>query len=164
MALLMFPRVVLTHLNAGVRAAGRPDPCDNRLMDAPGFADAGETAQTVTDDGAGGIEIALGQGHDFGTAESLYPAQLQADWLPLRRCFDRSHNRRLAGRTAATLATVPLAAEIGVVHLDASRQALCGVPLHHHLHEFVLDLPGGGLGDAQPAAQLDAGDAALALS
>jgi hypothetical protein len=42
---------------------------------------------------------------------------------------DRSHNRRLAGRTAATLATVPLAAEMGVVHLDASRQALCGVPL-----------------------------------
>ena len=137
--------------------------CDNRLMDAPGFADAGETAQAVTDDGAGGIEIALGQGHDFGTAETLYPAQLQADWLPLRRGFDRSHNRRLAGRTAATLATVPLAAEIGVVHLDASRQALCGVPLHHHLHEFVLDLPGGGLGDAQPAAQLDAGNASLAL-
>jgi len=137
--------------------------CDHRLMDAPGFADAGETAQTVTDDGAGGIEIALGQGHDFGTAETLYPAQLQAIWLALRRGFDRSHNRRLAGRTAATLATVPLAAEIGVVHLDASRQALCGVPLHHHLHEFVLDLPGGGLGDAQPAAQLDAGNASLAL-
>ena len=98
--------------------------CDDRLMDAPGFADAGETAQAVTDDGAGGIEIALCQGHDFGTAETLYPAQLQADWLPLRRGFDRSHNRRLAGRTTATLATVPLAAEIGVVHLDASRQAL----------------------------------------
>src|SRR5262249_16852619 len=90
--------------------------CDNRLMDAPGFADAGETAQTVTDDGAGGIEIALGQGHDFGPAENLYPAQLQADWLPFRPGFDRSHNRRLSGRTAATLATVPLAAAIGVVH------------------------------------------------
>src|SRR3954470_12332287 len=32
------------------------------------------------------------------------------------------------------------------------------------LHELVLDLPGGGLGDAKPAAQLNAGDAALALS
>src|SRR5713226_1806887 len=127
--------------------------CDDRLMDAPGFADAGETAQAVTDDGAGGIEIALFQGHDFGTAETLYPAQLQADWLPLRRGFDRSHNRRLAGRTTATLATVPLAAEIGVVHLDPSRQALGGVPLHHHLHEFVLDLPGRGLGNIKPASQ-----------
>src|SRR5467141_2691812 len=137
--------------------------CDDRLMGAPGFADAGETAQAVTDDGAGGIEIALCQGHDFGTAETLYPAQLQADWLPLRRGFDRSHDRRLAGRTAATLATVPLAAETGIVHLDPSRQALCGVPFHHHLHELVLDLPGRGLGDAKPAAQLDTGNASLAL-
>src|SRR6267378_2221886 len=61
--------------------------CDDRLMDAPGFDDAGETAQAVTDDGAGGIEIALCQGHDFGTAETLHAAQLQADWLPLRRGF-----------------------------------------------------------------------------
>ena len=59
---------------------------------------------------------------------------------------------------------VALPAEIGVVDLDPSRQALCGVPLHHRLHELVLDLPGGGLGDAKPAAQLNAGDAALALS
>src|SRR5216684_2245137 len=133
------------------------------LMDAPGVADAGETAQAVTDDSAGGIEIALRQGRDFGTAETLYPAQLQADWFALRCGFDRRHDRRLAGRTAAPLAAVPLAAEIGVVHLDPSRQALCGVPLHHHLHEFVLDLPRRGLGDAKPAAQLDAGNASLAL-
>ena len=59
---------------------------------------------------------------------------------------------------------VALPAEIGVVDLDPSRQALCGVPLHHRRHELVLDLPGGGLGDAKPAAQLNAGDAALALS
>src|SRR5260370_4948152 len=110
---------------------------DDRLMDAPGFADAGETAQAVTDDGAGGLEIALCQGHDFGTAETLYPAQLQADWLTLRCGFDRSHDRRLAGRPAATLATVPLAAEIGPVHHDPSRQPRCGVRLHHRLHEIV---------------------------
>ena len=68
--------------------------------------------------------------------------------------------RSLGARHAA----VALPAEIGVVDLDPSRQALCGVPLHHRLHELVLDLPGGGLGDAKPAAQLNAGDAALALS
>src|SRR5712691_914899 len=137
---------------------------DDRLMDAPGVADTGEAAQAVTDDSAGGIEIALRQGRDFGPAQTLYPAQLQADWLTLRCGFDRRHNRRLAGRTAATLAPVPLAAEIGVVHLDPSRQALHGVALHHHLHELVLDLPGRGLGNAKPARQLDAGDASLALS
>src|SRR6516225_7080158 len=128
---------------------------DDRLMDAPGVA---ETAQTVTDDSASGIEIALRQGSDLRAAETRHAAQFQTDWLALWCGFDRSHDRRLARRTAATLAAVPLAAEIGVVHLDPSRQVLHGVPLHHHLHEFVLDLPGRGLGNAKPAPQLDAGE------
>src|SRR6476620_3069503 len=130
---------------------------DDRLVDAAGVGDPSEALQAVADNGAGGMEIALRQGRDFGTAETLYSAQLQADWLALRCGFDRRHDRRLARRTAATLAAVPLAAEIGIVHFDASRQALHGVPLHHHLHEFVLDLPGRGLGNAKPAPQLDAG-------
>src|SRR6201982_3644173 len=136
---------------------------DHRLVDAAGVADPSEAAQAVTDNGAGGMEIALLQGRDFGTAETLHAAQLQADWLALWCGFDRRHDRRLASRTAAPLAPVPLPAEIGVVDLDPSRQALCGVPLHHRLHELVLDLPGGGLGDAKPAAQLNAGDTALCL-
>src|SRR6516165_3182997 len=115
---------------------------DDRLMDAAGFADTGETAQPVRDS-AGGIEIVPRQGGDLGAA--------------------RRHDRRLARRTAAAFATVALAAEIGVVHLDPSRQTLCGVPLHHHLHQFVLDFPGRGLGDPKPASQLDAGNASLAL-
>src|SRR6478735_6201790 len=137
---------------------------DDRLVDAAGAADPSEAVQAVTDNGAGGMEIALRQGRDFGTAETLHAAQLQADWLALWCGFDRRHDRRLARRTAAPLAAVALPAEIGVVDLDPSRQALCGVPLHHRLHELVLDLPGGGLGDAKSAAQLNAGDAALALS
>src|SRR3974377_1536281 len=110
------------------------------------------------------MEMSLRQGLDFGTAEALHAAQLQAYWFALGCGFARPHDRRLARRTAAPLAAVALPAEIGVVDLDPSRQALCGVPLHHRLHELVLDLPGGGLGDAKPAAQLNAGDAALALS
>src|ERR1700752_2801746 len=141
-----------------------PGSSDDRLVDAAGVADPSEAVQAITDNGAGGMEISLRQGRDFGTAETLHAAQLQADWLALWCGFDRRHDRRLARRTAAPLAAVALAAEIGVVDLDPSRQALCGVSLHHRLHELVLDLPGGGLGDAKPAAQLHAGDAALALS
>src|SRR5215467_11180800 len=137
---------------------------DDRLVDAAGVADPSEAVQAVTDNGAGGLEIALRQGRDFGMAETLHAAQLQTDWLALWCGFDRRHDRRLARRTAAPLAAVALSAEIGVVDLDPSRQALCGVPLHHRLHELVLDLPSGGLGDAKPAAQLYAGGAALALS
>ena len=56
-----------------------------------------------------------------------------------------------------------LASEISVVNLDPSRQVFGGIPLHHHLHQLVLDLPGCGLGDAESAPQLNAGNAALAL-
>src|SRR5882724_11510118 len=164
MALLMLPRVVLTHLKAGFRAALRPDPVMIGWWTQPALPTPVKQVQAVTDNGAGGMEIALRQGRDFGTPETLHAAQLQADWLALWCGFDRRHDRRLAGRTAAPLAAVALPAEIGVVDLDPSRQALCGVPLHHRLHELVLDLPGGGLGDTKPAAQLNAGDAAFALS
>ena len=77
--------------------------------------------------------------------------------------FDRRHDRRFARRTTAAFAAVALATEISVVDLDPPRQALCGVPFHHRLHELVLDLPGSGLGDAKPAAQLNAGNPSLAL-
>src|SRR3984893_7202703 len=137
---------------------------DDRLVGAAGVADPSEAVQAVTDNGAGRMEIALRQARDFGTAKTLHAAQLQADWLALLCGFERRHDRLLAWRTAAPLTAVALPAEIGVVDLDPARQALCGVPLHHRLHELVLDLPGGGLGDAKPTAQLNAGDAALALS
>src|SRR3984893_7974954 len=104
---------------------------DDRLVDAAGVADPSEAVQAVADNGAGGMEIAVRQGRDFGTAETLHAAQLQADWLALWCGFDRRHDRRLGRRTAAPLAAVALPAEIGVVDLDPSGQALCGVPLHH---------------------------------
>src|SRR5262245_57441261 len=50
---------------------------DDRLVDAAGVADPSEAVQAITDNGAGGLEIALCQGRDFGTAETLHTAQLQ---------------------------------------------------------------------------------------
>src|ERR1700730_12502808 len=110
---------------------------DDRLVDAAGVADPSEAVQAVTDNGAGGMEIALRQGRDFGTAETLYAAQLQADWLALLCGLARRQHRLLARRPAAPLAAVALPAGIGVVDFDPSRQALCGVPLHHRLHQLV---------------------------
>src|SRR5260370_19252118 len=69
---------------------------DDRLMDAPGVADTGETAQTVTVDSASRIEISLPQGTALRAAETRHAAQLQTDWRALRCGFDRSHARRLA--------------------------------------------------------------------
>src|SRR6476619_6401440 len=56
---------------------------DDRPVDAAGVADPSEAVPAVTDNGAGGMEIALRQGRDFGTAETLPAAQLQEDWLDL---------------------------------------------------------------------------------
>ena len=47
---------------------------DDWLMDAAGFADAGETVQPVSDNSAGGLEIVPRQGGDLGAAEAFHPA------------------------------------------------------------------------------------------
>src|SRR5260370_7956584 len=114
---------------------------DDRLVDAAGVADPSEAVHAVTDNGAGGMEIALRQGRDFGTAETLHAAQLQADWLALWCGFDRRHDRPLSRRTAAPLAAVALPAEIAAAHPDPSPQALCRLPLPPPLHTLPRPLP-----------------------
>src|SRR3974377_365965 len=152
MARLMLPRVVLTHLKAGFSAALRPDPVMIGWWTQPALPTPVKQCRPSLTTVLAGMEIALRQGRDFGTAETLHAAQLQADWLALWCGFDRRHDRRLARRTAGPLAAVALPAETSVVYLNPSSPAIFGVPLHHRLHELVLDLPGGGLGDAKPAA------------
>src|SRR5207302_5904985 len=100
---------------------------DDRLVDTAGVADPSEAVQAVTDNGAGGLEIALRQARDFGTAETLHAAQLQADWLALWGGFDRPHDRRLSRRTAAPLAVLGLPAQFASADADPSRPALCGL-------------------------------------
>src|SRR5512134_752659 len=135
----------------------------DRLMRAAGVGDTAEAAEAVADDGAGGIEAAPGQLFDLLAAEALDPAQLQAHRLALGRSLDGGDDRRLAGRAATALATGAFATEIGVLHLHPAGQAFARIPLHHHLHQLVLELPGGVLGHGEAAAELAAGDPALAL-
>src|SRR5512144_1524900 len=159
----MLPSAVLTHLKAGARTAWRPEPVRIGWWVQAGRDNAAETRQTIADDGAAGIQAALGEGLDLAAPEAPHPAQLEAHRLALGRSLDGGDDRRLAGRAASPLAAGALAAEIGVVHLDAADQALLGVALHHHLLELVLDRPRRRLGDAEAAAELQAGDALLAL-
>ena len=57
-------------------------------------------------------------------AEPGDPTQLQANRLALRRGFDGGDERRLSRRASPSLAAGALAAEIGVIDLDASGQLL----------------------------------------
>src|SRR5512132_3498444 len=45
-----------------------------------------------------------------------------------------------------------------IVDLDPTGQAFARIPLHHHLHELVFELPGGVLGHTEAAAEFEAGD------
>lgn len=132
-------------------------------MRAAGRGDAAEARQSIADDGAGGIQAAPGQGFDLRAPEAPHPAQFEAHRPALGGGLDAGDDRCLAGRAAPPLAAGALAAEIGVIQLDAADEALGGIALHHHLLELVLGRPCRGLGDAEAAAELQAGDALLAL-
>ena len=71
--------------------------------------------------------------------------------------------RRLAGGTSSTFAAGPLTSEIGVVEINASCQRLAGIAFEHDLLQFVLHLPGGGLGHTEAAPEFDAGNALFTL-
>ena len=73
-------------------------------------------------------------------------------------------DRLLAGAATPRLAARLLTTEIGIVHLDAAIEALVGNGEAHGLDEFHLDLPGGRLRHAEPAAQFNRGDALLVVS
>jgi hypothetical protein len=130
-------------------------------MGAARIADADEASETISEDRARGVEIAPRQGLDLSAAEPIDTAQLETDGFSSRGRLDRGDDRGLAGGAPAPLTTVAFAADLSVINLDPTGQALAGVPLHHHLHQLVLDLPGRGLGHAEAAAQLDASDAPL---
>src|SRR5262249_5680001 len=51
---------------------------DDRLVDAAGVANPSEAVQAVTDNGAGGVEVSLGRGRGFSTAENRQPAPRSA--------------------------------------------------------------------------------------
>jgi hypothetical protein len=134
------------------------------LMRAAGIGHAGEAPKPVADHRAVGIETAFGEPRDRMAAKAGDPAQLQANRLAVLGGFDRGDERRLARRAASPLAAGALAAEVGVIDLDAPGESLAGVAFEHDLRKLMLDFPGGGLGYAEAAAEFDAGDALLALS
>lgn len=104
MAALMLPRAVLTHLKAGVFAAFGPEPVLRIAWLHPARVTAAKQARPQLDDGAGGIEVLLGEGRNRGAAKARVAPQLQANGLAFRRGLDGGDERRLAGGTASALA------------------------------------------------------------
>ena len=124
----------------------------DRLMCASRIGDTAEASEAIADDGAGGGSRL--RRASFSTSLRRKPST--------RRSFRRTgwpsgvglhgdNDRRLAGRAAAAFATGASATERGIVDLDPTGQAFARIPLHHHPHELVFELPGGVLGHTEAA-------------
>src|SRR5512144_166929 len=128
----MLPSAVLTHLKAGVSTALRPEPVRIGWWVQPA--------------------VVTPRKHDRPSLTTVQPAsrlRLAKAAISLRRKPRTRRSLRRTGRPSAVVSTV---ATIGVLpaaprpRLPPERwpprsadQALLGVPLHHHLLEFVLD-------------------------
>src|SRR5918998_1897818 len=137
----------------------------HRAVLAAGLRHGGPAREAVADDRAAGGEAALGELLDLLLPEALDHLEAEPARLALGRGLHRRHERDLAGRAPAPLAARPPPAEVGVVDLDpAFEPRLRGLALSHDLHQLVLHQPGRALAHAEPAAELDPADAALALA
>src|SRR5258708_7277823 len=98
MALLMLPRVVLTHLKAGFRAALRPDPVMIGWWTQPALPTPVKQCRPSLTTVLAGWELRCAQGAISGPRETKCTA---APWL-LRKSFRRSRmsaaDRRYTGK------------------------------------------------------------------
>ena len=73
------------------------------------------------------------------------------------------HKRCLATGAAFALATTSLTTQIGVIHLQQTRQTLFLTAPGHHLHQFVPHPPRRIVGNAQLSMQLHCRDTLFGL-
>ena len=99
---------------------------------------------------------------DRHLSESDDAAKDDLIWLAVVGCCNGGNEGGFTRRTASVFAGA-LATDVGVVHLHVAIETLGAVALDHDLSELVFHRPGGRLRDAEPAPQLDAGDALLGL-
>src|SRR5664279_237191 len=131
-------------------------------VETPDLGDREETSQSVGSDVGSGRERRAGKLADRDFTERLDAPQDDLIGLAVLGRGDGCDERRLALCAAPASARMS-PADIGVVHLHDSLQALARVALQHDLPEFMLHHPGGRLGDAKSAAEFDAGNAFLGL-
>ena len=156
-------------------AQGRVDGLERRMLGAGGTAagdvllvqDAhaahgGEAAQAIGDQGRWSGQGLLSEDLDGILGEGPL-RQTHQDGLPGFGGLNRHHEGDLVLRAPAGLAAGALATEVGVVGLDAAGQLPVPLAQEHHLHELVLDQPGGGVGHIEVALEFQRRDVVLGL-
>ena len=95
------------------------------LVRAAGVLDAAKALKTVADHRAVRVEAALGECRDGVPAKAGDAPQFQADWLAVRRGFNRGDERRFAGGAAPALASGAFAAECRRRRVRHARSRAC---------------------------------------
>ena len=159
---LMLPSAVLAHLKAGIRAAAAPLPVTMTWCEHPASATPPKQRMPSPTTARPGARLVL-EGGDRVGAETRHTPELEANRPGRSRGLNRRDEWGLASGASSTPGPGALTAETGVVDLDATGQLPGSIAFEHDLRELVPDLPCRGLGDAEAAAELDAGDALLGL-
>jgi hypothetical protein len=121
----------------------------------PAAATPFEAGEAVGDDDAVGVDEFVRPGHQFALAEARDDAQAQGQRTAIEALGQRGHERGLVGRAASGSLAMNFAAPVDVVDLDDAAQSAIVVALEHALQELVFDAPGGVVGDAELALELE---------
>ena len=143
--------------------AGRPTAGDHRLVLDARRGDAAEAAEAIADDDAVGVDEFLRPSGQLALAETGDDAQAQLHRMALGILRECGHERGLLRRAATRRLAMALPAPVVVVDLDHAGQLALAIALQHGLQELVLDAPGGRVGDAEPAHELQRGDGVFLL-
>ena len=160
---LRLPRVVLTHLKAGTATAPGPEPVGIGWWAQPCAVTAVKQLSPSLKTLVPGLRSRLAILAISALRKPLTRRSLMRTGWPSAVVWTAATNGVLPRRAPAALGPGTAAAEVGVVHLHPPGERQFGVALEHGLHQFLLDLPGRGLGDAEPAAEFDGGDPLLRL-
>ena len=129
-------------------------PADHNRMPASGLSDAVEAFQAVGNHLATRHQVSTGPVGEVRLAETRDHVPFDALGVTLFGGLHGRYEWGLAVRSTTPVAAASLAAQIGVIQLHSTFQTLASGPLDHHLHQLVLDVPGGMVGDSQLAVQL----------
>ena len=110
-----------------------------------------------------GLEVAPGPGGDLLAAKPTDTAQAHSHRPALAIEFDRSDERRLARRASPGFPPAALPAPIRIIELHPTAQRARVIALLHHLHQLVLDLPGGVVAHRKLPRQLQRRNTILRL-
>src|SRR5574340_965163 len=111
-----------------------------------------------------------GNGNNYGAQEALPPSVDLSD----RGCrhWVEADKQRMPGLVGlhggheshlVLGATAYLAAQVGIVDLDAASQLPAVLTVSHDLHQLVLDQPGRLVGDTEMAPEREGGDVVVGL-